>query len=118
MSSADPATEPSAVASTNSNTVEFASAARLLSAAARRSGLVAPGFRTPPRIVGVDRTIRRHPAGATVSVRVRGRPWPAIAADMIDGIVVTNRLDARRANRLRADLWDVMNHAHRRRHVA
>jgi hypothetical protein len=109
-----PADEGNAVAST----LEFASAARLLSAATRRAGLVAPGFRTPPRIVGVDRTIRRHPTGATVSVRVRGRPWPAIAADMIDGIVVANRLDARRANRLRADLWDVMNHAHRQRHVA
>ncbi|WP_117000631.1 hypothetical protein [Desertimonas flava] len=114
MSTAAPADDGSAAAST----LEFASAARLLSAATRRAGLVAPGFRTPPRIVGVDRTIRRHPAGATVSVRVRGRPWPAIAADMIDGIVVTNRLDARRANRLRADLWDVMNHAHRQRHVA
>lgn len=109
---------PDAESSAASSTLEFAAAARLLSAAARRSGLTAPGFRTPPRIVGVDRTIRRHPSGATVSVRVRGRPWPAIAADMIDGIVVANRLDARRANRLRSDLWDVMSHAHRRRHVA
>jgi hypothetical protein len=69
---------------------------------------VVPGFRTPPRLVGLDRTVRRHADGATVSVRVRGRPWAATVADMIDGVVAVNDLDARQANRLRADLWDVV----------
>src|SRR5690606_8576720 len=109
-----PAAEPSAATST----LEFAAAARLLSAATRRAGLVAPGFRTPPRIVGVDRTIRRHRSGATVAVRVRGRPWAAIAADMIDGVVGANRLAARHATRVRADLWEVLHHANRHQHVA
>ncbi|NDD17807.1 MAG: hypothetical protein EB104_02750, partial [Acidimicrobiia bacterium] len=38
---------------------EFAAVARVLAQAAVALDLVAPGFRTPPRIVGVDRTLRR-----------------------------------------------------------
>lgn len=98
-------TEPAAT------TLQFATAARAISAGARRAGLVVPGFRTPPRLVGVDRTVRRHADGATVAVRVRGRPWPAIVADMIDGVVAVNDIDARQANRLRADLWEEVAHA-------
>jgi len=100
------------------STLDFAAAARRLSAAARRMGLVAPGFRTPPRVVGVDRTLRRHAGGATVAVRVRGRPWAAIAADMIDGVVAANGLDACRANRVRADLWELVSRDEAQRRVA
>ena len=89
-------------------TVQFAAAARALAAAARRFGLAAPTFRTPPRLVGLDRSMRRHAQGGVVSVRLRGRPWVAVLADMIDGVVAVNRLDARRANRARADLWHVV----------
>ena len=90
-------------------TVQFAGAARALAAAARRFGLAAPTFRTPPRLIGLDRTVRRHAHGGVVSVRLRGRPWAAVVADMIDGVVSLNRLDARRANRARADLWDTIS---------
>ena len=90
------------------STVHFAAAARALAAAARRLGLAAPTFRTPPRLVGLDRTVRRHAGGGVVSVRLRDRPWPAVVADMVDGVVAVNRLDARRANRARADLWGVV----------
>jgi hypothetical protein len=92
----------------NATTVQFAAAARALAAAARRFGLAAPTFRTPPRLVGLDRTVRRHVKGGVVSVRVRGRPWPAVVADMVDGVVAVNGLDARRASRARADLWEVV----------
>lgn len=87
------------------STADFASAARTLTSEARRHGLVGPSFRCPPRLVGVDRTIRRRPDGATVSVRVRGRPWPAVLADMIEGVVVTNQLTPPRSDRLRTELW-------------
>ena len=96
------------VAPPAATTVQFAAAARALAAAARRFGLAAPTFRTPPRLVGLDRTVRRHARGGVVSVRVRGRPWVAVLADMVDGVVAVNRLDARRANRARADLWDAV----------
>lgn len=91
------------------STVQFAAAARALAAAARRFGLAAPTFRTPPRLVGIDRTVRHHAQGGVVSVRLRGRPWAAVVADMIDGVVAVNRLDVRRANRARADLWDTIS---------
>lgn len=89
------------------STVEFATAARSLTREARRRGLVGPTFRCPPRLVGVDRTIRRHDDGAIVSVRLRGRPWAAVVADMIEGVVVANRLQPPHADRLRADLWEL-----------
>lgn len=86
-------------------TVMFADAAKVLAAAARTAGLIAPSYRTPPRLVGLDRTVRRHAQGGSVAVRVRGRPWPAVLADMIDGVVAVNRLDSARAGRVRSDLW-------------
>ena len=92
---------------TTASAVEFATAARNLAREARRRGLVGPSFRCPPRLVGVDRTIRRHGDGAIVSVRLRGRPWAAVLADMIEGVVVANRLQPPHADRLRSDLWEL-----------
>ena len=89
------------------STVEFATAARTLTREARRRGLVGPSFRCPPRLVGIDRTIRRHEDGAIVSVRLRGRPWAAVLADMIEGVVAANRLQPPHADRVRADLWEL-----------
>lgn len=88
-----------------SSTADFAAAARTLTREARRQGLVGPSFRCPPRLVGVDRSLRRHPEGAVVSVRLRGRPWPAVLADMIEGVVVTNQLAPPSSDRLRTELW-------------
>lgn len=87
------------------STVDFASAARTLTREARRRGLIGPSFRCPPRLVGVDRTIRRRSDGAIVSVRLRGRPWAAVLADMIEGVVASNRLVPPDSDRLRAELW-------------
>lgn len=87
------------------STVDFAAAARTLTREARRRGLIGPSFRCPPRLVGVDRSIRRRPDGAIVSVRLRGRPLVAVLADMIEGVVAANRLGPPAADRLRADLW-------------
>ena len=101
MSGFSPPTSP--VSSATS--VDFAAAARTLTRAARGRGLIGPSFRCPPRLVGVDRSIRRRVDGVTVSVRLRGRPWVAVLADMIEGVVVANRLQAPHADRFRAELW-------------
>ena len=86
--------------------LRFAAAARTLGLVARRQGLVAPGFRSPPRLDGVERTLRRRRDGnATVSVRLKGRPWVAVLADMIDGVLAANRLEGAEATRLRTTLW-------------
>jgi hypothetical protein len=86
-------------------TVDFAAAARTLAREARRRQLVGPGFRCPPRLVGVDRSIRRRGGGAVVSVRLRGRPWVAVLADMIEGVIVANHLAPPQADRVRTELW-------------
>ena len=90
-----------------STTVQFAHAARALAREARRRGLVGPGFRCPPRLRGVDRTLRRRPGGAVVAVRLRGRPWPAVLGDMIEGVVAANDLPPPAATRLRTELWEL-----------
>ena len=90
---------------TSATTVDFASAARSLTREARRRGLIGPSFRCPPRLVGVDRTIRRRPDGATVSVRLRDRPWAAVLSDMIEGVIAANQLAPPQSDRLRNELW-------------
>ncbi|NCZ70933.1 MAG: hypothetical protein EBY80_12375 [Actinobacteria bacterium] len=101
-----------------SNTVNFAHAARTLAHEARVRGLLVPGFRCPPRILGVDRSLRRWDGGATVAVRVKGRPWVAVVADMIEGVVVLNRLEAADATRARSALWLTLEQAPHDAHVA
>ena len=91
-----------------STTARFAHAARTLAGEARRRGLLAPSFRCPPRLVGADRTLRRRPGGGVVAVRLRDRPWPAVLADMIEGVVAVNDLTPPVATRVRTDLWEVV----------
>jgi hypothetical protein len=82
--------------------LRFADAARRLSAAARAVGLAAPAFRSPPRLSGAARTIRRYPGGAVVSVQLRGRSFNEVAADMVEGVLVANGVDGEARVRLRA----------------
>ncbi len=84
----------------------FAEAGRRLAAVATVLGLQVPAFRTPPRVAGLDRTIRRGPGGSVlVSVRSRSRAWPAVLADMIEGVVTANELLPHDAARVRNELW-------------
>src|SRR3954451_8392130 len=86
--------------------LRFAAAARALGSEARRRGLVAPAYRSPPRLAGAERTMRRRlDGGVTVAVCFRGRPWAAVVADMIEGVVVANRLTGAEADRCRDALW-------------
>ena len=88
----------------------FTAAARALSVAVQSEGLVVPGFRCPPRVIGVDRTIRRGPdgTGGVVAVRITGRPFTAAIADMIEGVIVINRLTSPEADAVRSSLWRTM----------
>jgi hypothetical protein len=86
--------------------LRFSAAARTLGLVARRLGLAVPGFRSPPRLAEVDRTLRRRgDGGATVAVRLKGRPWVAVLADMIDGVIAANGLAGADAARVRTRLW-------------
>jgi hypothetical protein len=94
------------MSSMESPVVRFAEAVRALGLEARRNGLRMPGFRSPPRLNGVDRSLRRRSdGGATVAVVVRGRPWAAVMADMVEGVLVANGLSGAAADRVRAKLW-------------
>jgi hypothetical protein len=90
--------------------LRFADLARTLGRAARAEGLRMPSFRSPPGIEGVQRTLRRRRQGAvTVAVRLRGRPWAAVVADMVDGVVAANGLEGPAADRARAALWAALD---------
>ena len=84
---------------------KFAEAGKGLAIAARAMGLLAPSFRTPPRVLGHNRTIRREGDVVLVSVLGRGRAWAAVLADMIEGVVRANDLTAPQADRVRDELW-------------
>jgi hypothetical protein len=86
----------------------FATTARRLGDAARGAGLAVPAFRSPPRVAGVVRTVRRYPGGTVVSVQLRGRPHEVVAADMVEGVVVTNRLTGDAALRARTLLAEAL----------
>jgi len=86
----------------------FAESARRLGEAARAAGFVVPAFRSPPRVEGAARTIRRYPGGTVVSVRLRGRAREAVAADMVEGVVVANRLTGDAALRARTVLSEAL----------
>jgi hypothetical protein len=62
-------------------------------------------------LVGADRTLRRRPGGAVVAVHLRGRPWPAVLADMIEGVIAANGLTPPSATRVRTDLWETVTGA-------
>ena len=85
--------------------MQFAAAVRVLGEEARALGLDVPGFRSPPRLAGVDRSLRRRTgASPAVAVRLRGRPFEAVVADMVEGVVVANGLSGPAAASTRARL--------------
>jgi len=95
---------------TPSATTKFTAAARVLAQRAAELDLVVPGFRSPPRIVGVNRTIRRSrdSEGGVVAVRLTDRPFTAAVDDMIEGVLVINRLEPPLADQMRTLLWRTM----------
>lgn len=91
------------------SSLDFAAVARALSDVARARGMEVPGFRSPPRLRGIERSIRRPQRGApVVAVSLRGRPFAAVVADMVEGVVVANRLVGPEATRARTALWEAL----------
>lgn len=97
-----------------SPSLKFANAARALGDCARRRGLAVPAFRSPPRVPEVSRTLRRRADGSvSVAVEVRNRPFGAVVADMVEGIVVANHLTGADATRTRTALWEALTRGER-----
>lgn len=60
----------------------------------------------------MDRTVRRRPEGSVVvAVRRRGRPFSAVVADLIEGVVVANGLTGGEAGEARAVMWSAIDTA-------
>ncbi|MDP1793300.1 MAG: hypothetical protein Q8K63_04100 [Acidimicrobiales bacterium] len=77
---------------------DFADTVRRLSAAAAAAGMRSPSFVSPPRIASADRTIRWLAGDrALVAVRRGKRAADAVVHDMIEGVVVANRLSGSEA---------------------
>ena len=95
---------------TTTRTSQFTAAARVLAQSASGLDLMVPGFRSPPRIVGVNRTVRRAPdgQGGVVAVRISDRPFTAVIGDMIEGVIRVNGLTVPEADRVRTLLWRTM----------
>jgi hypothetical protein len=91
------------------SSIRFAAVARQLSEVARARGIGAPGFRSPPRLPGVRRSIRHEADGsATIAVALRGRPGLAVVGDLIDGLVVASGLTGAEAGLVRDELWSAV----------
>jgi hypothetical protein len=89
--------------------IRFSHAARAMRLVVQQRGLDMPLFRSPPRLQGVQRSLTRRAIGAsTVAVRLRQRPWAAVLADMIEGVVVVNALQGSAADELRHALWSAL----------
>ena len=89
--------------------IRFPHAARAMRLVVQQRGLDMPLFRSPPRLQGVQRSLTRRAIGAsTVAVRLRQRPWAAVLADMIEGVVVVNGLQGSAADELRHALWSAL----------
>ncbi len=101
-----PPLDPSEHAPGAASAVQFSESVRKVVGVARRHGLRPPVFRSPPRLDGIDRTIRRRADGqAVVAVRRTGRPLAAVRADVIDGVVAANSLRGGEADRFRNAAW-------------
>lgn len=88
------------------SSLELARAVRAIGGVVRDAGLTVPVFRSPPRAPELDRTVRRQPDGTVVvSVRLSDRPFVAVEADLIEGVVYANGLSGVEASRWRRLLW-------------
>ena len=56
----------------------------------------------------MSRTVRRYPGGSVVSVVIRGRELDQVIADMVEGVLVVNRLQGPAATRFRGALSEAV----------
>lgn len=97
---------------TPTGAIQFSETVRCLVALSRCGGLAVPVFTSPPRRVGVDRTIRRRGDKPPVVAITRvGRPLAAVQSDVIEAVVVVNDLDDHRADRFRRAAWGELERA-------
>jgi hypothetical protein len=93
---------------------EFSECVRRIVAVARSQGLNPPAFRSPPRLPGLDRSVQRRAKGAVmIAIRRGERPFAAIQGDIIEGVVVANRLSGEQAEQFRRVAWSGLESQHK-----
>ena len=93
--------------------VRFAIVAKILTQVSARCEIEVPGFKSPPRSVELDRTVRRQSSGSVVSVRIKDRPFEAVIGDMIEGVILCNELPIAAAGKLRNLMWSAVMQSER-----
>jgi len=88
--------------------LRFSIVAKVISEVCARCGLEVPGFKSPPRSADLDRTTRRQSSGSVVAVRIKDRPFEAVIADMIEGVILCNDLCVAKAGKLRNIMWSAV----------
>ena len=88
--------------------LRFSIVAKVISDVCVRCGLEVPGFKSPPRSADLDRTVRRERSGSVVAVRIKDRPFEAVIADMVEGVILCNDLPVVKAGQLRNIMWSAV----------
>mgnify|MGYP001187986673 FL=1 len=93
--------------------VRFSIVAKVITQVGARCGIEVPGFKSPPRSADLDRTVRRQSSGSVVAVRIRDRPFEAVIADMIEGVILCNDVPIGKAGKLRNIMWSAVMQSER-----
>jgi len=70
-------------------------------------GYATPQFRCPPPSAQYQRSIRRNNDDLSISIVIRGRPWLAVLADIVEGFVIANSGSGQESE-IRNILWDTI----------
>jgi len=93
--------------------VRFSIVAKVITQVSARCGIEVPGFKSPPRSGDLDRAVRQQSSGSVVAVRIKDRPFEAVIADMIEGVILCNDLPVGKAAKLRNVMWSAVMQSER-----
>ena len=89
--------------------IQFSIAVRTLGRIADRLGYRIPQFRCPPPSAKYQRSVRKTgDENLSISIVIRGRPWLAILADIVEGFVIANTQSGQDSE-IRNILWDCIS---------
>ena len=89
--------------------IQFSIAVRTLGRIADQLGYRIPQFRCPPPSAKYQRSVRKTgEENLSISIVIRGRPWLAILADIVEGVVIANTQSGQDSE-LRNILWDCIS---------
>lgn len=85
--------------------IQFSITIRTLGRIAHQLGYQTPQFRCPPPSAKYQRSVRRNNDVLSISIVIRGRPWLAVLADIVEGFVLANAKLVQDSE-IRNILWD------------